>query len=707
MMENEIASLATLLDRIKQVLASPMCLSSTPLTALDELQISLNASRLDATYEEDQNTVEISSALARERRSDTGLQWETLLKGHDTDADWLVERLSAHDSYENELRTSLRWVSTGDQADLQPDGSHSVSIRITITWDNLAPNTQEPCTTKWKSLVVWIKLADSRSSRLFWRRAIEGIRTIPESCRTLTERVKFSFAERDLGGSTDIRNDGFRKFLSTAFDRFDERLKWLLLNHGELRREALETKFLAQFFWVDRVGRKQGDTDLAKVRAIFLPYQRQVLVETATELARPTGRPCEFEIPLANPIGKQFPVPGDAKHKTDAAESAVQLLENFDLDSRSLFSAFPADTSLSVYVEHWPSEEITKANLLKDPKEQDLRQLFYTLTSMAQRKESKSITSGVADNDKVTTGSGSLTLFSVPVVVRDIPLFVVQINSPKPLDSGVREVLASAIRTLGGEIKLHIRTFDYEALDDFDRRHVNSLSLDQFFFLANDLTSGIPLAAKPLKSALKGASDYCSIAKEHVRHLDTVIEQHKNRLEGIKQRLPAYKRETFLIIEGIIAAIRSIPELEYRSDKVERRRKLKIDLDQLREGASDCYVTFERETFQMIVQDIVTKATARCTMDGELSISAKRENPDASIRQLRIAFKDTGPPIPQGVDLEVLWKDFSKDSHLGNVMYARENVRRMGGELLIDETVQTGTQIEMVLPLVDVDGRRL
>jgi signal transduction histidine kinase len=94
-------------------------------------------------------------------------------------------------------------------------------------------------------------------------------------------------------------------------------------------------------------------------------------------------------------------------------------------------------------------------------------------------------------------------------------------------------------------------------------------------------------------------------------------------------------------------------------------------------------------------------------MDGELSISAKRENPDASIRQLRIAFKDTGPPIPQGVDLEVLWKDFSKDSHLGNVMYARENVRRMGGELLIDETVQTGTQIEMVLPLVDVDGRRL
>jgi hypothetical protein len=468
---------ALLPDDILRVLESPTCTASPLYTALDAIQVALSAARIDVKLE----CSLISSAVERER--------ELLTPFESADSEQL-EKLG-----EDKVKEDLLWKAEKEPIACKAPGSRvrtalGVSnIRWTLAFDpKLAFGTH-----KIEQLVLWTDNYPTDAPEIVKNIHValhKAATAVAAGGSRLHSIEKFDRVFADLEKTMEAR-----RFLAGALAEFDERLRGQLAGRQkeQLPEGTLENVFLNQFFWV--TGRKDKPSG---VTPIFLPKQLDRLRQQARLL-----------------------------RSNEDEDTIIERMTSYRLDSNSLFSAFPAETSLSVYVQNWLKEPLTEKPEI--PNDQlSRRQLFRDLTSAAHKLAAKD--AGLEESEK-------LNLFCVPVLVGEKPLLVVAISLPVELNAELRGVLASPIRSLGGIMELQSELYTLRAFEhqrSTVRHHAIAHSI------AHDIVGKIPaLTENPLITLLeeleRGKSKESNSArrelKEAVKSLQRATEEAGRALE--------------------------------------------------------------------------------------------------------------------------------------------------------------------------------
>jgi hypothetical protein len=522
-------ALESLPQQIQRVLDSPTCLSSPFLAVLDSIQVAADALRLDATmYQKGRikDPIPVSSALERER---VEAPHEFEQPGEPCCGDlggigtWRVELAKDVAPKGSNVRTAL----------LRADW------RIKLTYDpklsfgayELAELSLWPCenfeNTDVRTLVAAINLSLQEEAKL-------------------TRRATGSSRIKDIDGAfLDLQdNDETRQFLVDAFQVFDERLKDLLAVHlnrdqsdSEIVSGAIKNIFLNQFFWVTkRRERGNAGNDRATVAPIFLDDQQTLLREVAKEIAVPEN-------------------------------DAHQVISNYALDSRSLFSAFPADTLLSVYVENWTNEKLTKDPPLP-PEAKRLRAVFRDLTQAAHRR--------AADKAGLPPGKGDeLNLFSVPVLIDEEPFFVAQMSLPVQLKTELRGVLANHIRALGGIMDLHAKLYQlWNEKSDFVQERMSAQQHSYVRRVVQKWVGTVPIhALNPLNQAKRTCQNgLCTIATNELKAVSNCIDGAINDARKVLKELGLETSELINLSETLDSALDAIPRWDAAKKRLHIQR---------------------------------------------------------------------------------------------------------------------------------------
>jgi hypothetical protein len=403
----------SLKDRLDQAFASLTFLGSPMLTVLDELQVALNAPRLDAVVVEDNNNQRrISSAVSRESESEEdGREWTETVTG------------SLHDS---RSKTGVNWSLEVAAVDVRPGstirkGLSACRQRLKFQFDK--PFQFDQRHSSLIELTLWLKPGTLPDDSIDSSAEAQGFFFVINNAlmKGANEGPPANPLNENFEAFEKLADPAARTFLKECFESFDLWLKRLLeahLDKQNLDKAIVKYDFLNQFFWVTE--RKP-----AKVMPVFLGRQWEGLVEQWTRLE------CSPD-PPSHP------------------ERGIEWIHTYELDSDSLFSAFPADTGLSLYVEDWPHEPLSLNPRLPLDKRED-RKTFFRLTRNAHEDAARR--AGFDTDNR-------LNLFSVPVLVGGKPLLVVTMSLPIPLDERTRAALAGPIRALGGIMRLHANIYD-------------------------------------------------------------------------------------------------------------------------------------------------------------------------------------------------------------------------------------------------------
>ncbi len=502
----------SLAERLKQVFASPTFLGSPLLTVLDELQVALGASRLDATIvEPEKDPYLISSALARERDADHR-DWkgkDDQPASHYDGVQWWWEYPEGNGPARTKVRTALS----------------ASNRRLRLTFEKHPRPFQENGATL-TEMTLWF--AQSPGGAAVQDIISAANTSLETGANTRPKADPFKEITDPFNG---LRDSDSRTFLADAFELFDKWLKGLLRAHRD--EKMIDYDFLNQFFWVTRAPNPAAPADLAlaQVMPVFLKGQRKRLLEERKKLA---SRP------------------------ETSAESDVEWISNYQLDSCSLFSAFPADTGLSLYVEDWPSEP------LPTDLSEERRQLFGELTKNAHESAAKEV--GLGENDK-------LNLFSVPVLVGRQPLFVTTMSLPLILDPEKRTRLAGHIRALGGIMHLQAKLYDLASQNkrqqELERELERARSKMSEHALVTDLINktvgGLPSKTLSLlrnahAEARRTKIDKCQLDLEDVENVIEGCDEVVRKANELSRQFTIGEDHAIDLAEALKSAIGAIPK---------------------------------------------------------------------------------------------------------------------------------------------------
>ena len=550
----------TLTSSLKQVFASPTFLGSPLFTVLDELQVALNAPRLDARVIGKADP--ISSAIKRERDEDDCCRtWEPCTPSSVANGmKWWLENTGDHIPVTSTVRKALS----------------ASNRRLILEFD--PPHKFQEKDSSLEGITLWISpdlLPDNGSPSLAaeMARIVSVIDVALQIGRTFTpredpfEEIGYAFNLDELTDSAEARIS-----LAKAFERFDKGLKGLITSRHPEMEAMIKSDFLNQFYWVTQ----QHGPSSAQVMPIFWERQRSRLLEDLPNLPGAEGEKARVQL------------------QTDAAWVTKY-------DSRSLFSARPADTGLSLYVEGWTQYVLWDRS-------DELRRLFFALTTKAQK----------AAAQKAELATGQLNLFSVPVLVGSRPLFVVQMSLPAlsiPVGWELRTELAAHIRELGGimhwEAQLYRLRKQGKQEQDVERRLSNASAHMLVNYVVNQVGGHIPSGImSPLKDALDKANtrgeDSCELPR---KVLEGVLATYESVKENAKELLQRYKLEQGAQAIDLIPVLSAaIPELHRDKTEVE------ADMD------FPWRVKGDRETLILALTVIVETVCNECLADGVLKI---------------------------------------------------------------------------------------
>jgi hypothetical protein len=536
---------ARLTTSLSDLFADPSFLGSPLLTVLDELQVALDASRLDAAVvEPGKEPSTISSATRRECGEDKRNWKPSDQQGSAQGIAWWLETPDCVLPADTKIRSALSASSRRLRFQFsRPPSFHEGEKNFTLT-----------------EITIWIP----DSSQLFVKTESAIIPSqvpssvIPSINACLELAVQTPVHEDPLQGSRvfgRLAGDS-RTILLGAFEALDRSLKSLLRARGD--KELSKYLFLNQFFWVTdrasdpvRPSKPESTSNLATVMPVFLDPQEESLKYFFEK---------EVDVKPAWP---------------SKWEEAVKWLNNTQLDSRSLFSAFPADTRLSLYVEDWPSE-IKKA-LPTDPTEQPEFDLFSQLTKNAHQR---------AGEDVGLKEDGTLNLFAVPVLVGDQPLFVVTMSIPRGLSREERADLAARIRAIGWMMRSHERMYEMarrskqiEEKALFEHTQiVMSKALDISSYVSQ-VVELIPATIgnvfrEELEKAARMGTDTVELTRQDLRKALRSWDHVLNKANELSQRVAKGNKETIDLTTALQRAISSIPTsfgLNVRVDTHDKR----------------------------------------------------------------------------------------------------------------------------------------
>lgn len=500
--------LATLQESLKRVLASPTFLGNPLLTVLDAFQVALDAPRIDAKIA---GKIEpYSSALKRERNEDTR-QWNPSLSGVHDRVHWSLEVAEGGLPPDTRIRKALI----------------ASSRRVIFRFEPPLPFQDSALT----ELALWIcdssgLFADDGTGSIVAEHAAEIIGTLHAAARIVRDAVRQPDPFEEITAALDEPLEGgpskVRQFLEKLFEQFDQWLKNLLQDQAPSKMP--EYDFLNQFFWVIRQASRSTLEEPATVTPVFLA--RQSVRLTAEGKKRKTS---DTEI-----------------------ESAIRA----QLDSCSLFSAFPADTGLSLYVEDWFHEPLSERPYLQG-KELERHKLFRQLTRSAH--ESAAEAAGLQKQ-------GELNLFAVPVLIGVHPILVIMMSLPQKLTFEQRTNLATHIRFLGGIMYLRAmlceqdRRREREQFFERERRNIMSEAAVASY-IVNDVFGRIPSTiVSPLRDALENggmSSPLSSKVKSAIRSWDEIQAEVYTRLKEFDKA-----QDTIDLIEALSAATPYRAEVE-------------------------------------------------------------------------------------------------------------------------------------------------
>jgi hypothetical protein len=561
------------LASLKQVFASPTFVGSPLLTVLDELQVVLNTVRLDAQLRGREDDP-ISSAIKRERDADRR-SWTTFAVGTHQKVKWRLEDAESPISPLLKIRKALS------------ESKRRLILEFEIPYQFLEEDTGLTVMTLW-----FLPDSVTGNNVAFITPSIEQIVSVVNaSLQTASEAAlpDDPFKEISYAFNLDERTDTdreARESLGKAFERFDQGLKSLLARYPRIQeqetqmqetptREMTAYAFLNQFFWV--TPKQDG---LAHVMPVFLTAQYRRLVKEAETLKK------------------------QESSSDSSPERDVHSISTYEMDSSTLFSAFPADTGFSLYVEDWPHDRLPT----ESPK---LRALFKRLTWSAH--ESAAREAGLTDE--------KLNLFSVPVLVGRRPLFVVQMSLPVPLKEEMRIELAAHIRELGGvmywEARVHRlnKQLKEERRHERSRRHVMQEMLAHYYI--NKVTGHIPVRImNPLKDAFqrkgKRENEVCEIPGKILHDVIKECEEEFTRVTALLNRLPSRAHKTINLIEALK---RAIPE--------SHRHEIDIEIEV--EQPVSWQVKVVEEFLVLAVNEIVTTILEECTAGGRVKIKLRKK----------------------------------------------------------------------------------
>ena len=736
MTQRELDALCALPERLKLALASPTCLSGQLFTFLDQLQIALNAIAIKATIGEGypqpgQRLMRYSTVLRRETQSQVYRDMvfdKIILKGSDGDdpfqVDWsIASRIRAVPPG----ATSRKILSTAN-------------FLMTITWGMLAlgdksvlpgsqPDSPESFDTVsqkyFQKLGIWVNCSETDNDHLFWRHAVESIRTAVEICLQMTPVIVLSeteegykkelirFQEQHIDSPEISMRSNARSTIRRVFIDFNERLKWLLKNHAAFPHDALNSPFLAQFFWVTYARDQSDPLSLSQVAPIFLPEQEGRLRENGAD------------------------------------DDQLLELNDYTMDSRSLFSAFPADTLMSTYIEQWDKEEISRGQLLPpNSREFRLRNLFFSLTSKTQRKEVKSFSSTddpIIESDDTrgestlrgqgtssTTKHEPLNLFTVPVLVGDRPIFVVQINSRSSLPAETRNVLADAVRALGGIVAFRIH---FHMLKEFEKHRKNAVVRAALLYqtsILSDEARGLKNKYSHLiehKSRKDGDIPAGSVLSEEIASIKSII----GEFESIGSKLRRKSQIRCVQNEVVLGTDKPSPISDSRTtEKFSEADKISIEAlpFNLAEAIKQAIVRIPmrllhgiyipppvhqndkemvkgfRDAFIVAVQNIIVNSAAYKDRDAALFIKSRRtlryppegattKLIDRANARIELSFEDNGHAFGYTRDKGI--------ETMGGLFQADMEIREMGGEMVVDQNGSSngGGAVFFILPIPD------
>jgi hypothetical protein len=294
-------------------------------------------------------------------------------------------------------------------------------------------------------LYLWIgRKTEPTANEAFIRKAIQDI----EKAVKLASEQEVAESESNYPELISLLQDAtLNSELCVAFSLFDGWLHRLRLIDkvdslfGPQRAALDRYRFLNEFFCVTRSPTPDdSENPLACVKPVFLREQREILREA---------------------LGKSQPQRHAA---TSVRDENIDWIDDYSLNSNSLFAAFPADTRMSVTIPRWAEEKLPAE--FDDPQ----RILFKRLTTEAHKLAAKEI--DLAEQEFTT-------LFSVPVLCNTQPLFTATMILHDSFTSSQRATLASRIRRSGGLFLLHLKAaqlrMQMSQRDEFNRR-VNLLS---------------------------------------------------------------------------------------------------------------------------------------------------------------------------------------------------------------------------------------
>ncbi|WP_375581113.1 HAMP domain-containing sensor histidine kinase [Marivirga tractuosa] len=179
-----------------------------------------------------------------------------------------------------------------------------------------------------------------------------------------------------------------------------------------------------------------------------------------------------------------------------------------------------------------------------------------------------------------------------------------------------------------------------------------------------------------------------------------LIEKSVQKLEHI---FNDFKEVSFILHGELNITTFDIKELiEEVSISVFRKRnkdinKALIDVEVLTDSQ---YMTSDRALLKRLVYQIIENVFEHNNYyDTELKITFEKENSS----HYRMYFKDNGIGIPENLQkkvFEVFFKGKRSDINVGMGLYmAKKVVSRLGGELNLKSEIETGTTIEVILPV--------
>lgn len=588
-------SLALFENRLKHVFENPSFLGSPLLTVLDELQVALCASRLDARIvDPEKGSYVISSAAKREWNEDTR-KWQLLQEDSDQESNWSLEVASDVLVAPAKIRTALR------------TSKHTLRVEFKKPFRFKERDNDSTLV----EIILWIPdaLAGLARTGQTFGSSDDDIQHLLCCMNASLEITRGAVAQLDpLGYDAfkSLEDNDSRTFLAKVFEWLDSWLKGLLTTRTDLdkrKKQLSKYLFLNQFFWV--MSSRTADfgsaacpaptAGLATVMPVFLEQQRD-------HLKRLFQQPRTFGM-------------------TWSWKEASEEISNIRLDSRSLFSAFPADTGLSLYVEDWPGE-IVKAlpmdpNL--SPSQLERFNLFRELTEKAHKSAGREV--GLQEGDK-------LDLFAVPVLVGRDPLFVVTMSLPVRLAARERAELAAHIRALGGMMRSHEQVYEM-ARCSREREEENSFERKQSVMSRNvlidrsvsQLVGPIPSTiVNPLRSTLEEAertqSNKVQVPLNVVREVIQSCEQVLDRAARISERFCGGSKEPIDVIEALHTAIAAIPKSS--------RPRLHLDYDPV----SSWRTLGIRDALTTALSQIIFTASKACAENDPFYIRVRKRLED-------------------------------------------------------------------------------